>query len=279
MLAGAVRDDVLRSPRYRWLAPRFAERIAAREAPKARTYADAVKRTKRRLHQVFGAYGLDLHPDDVARRLQDAKADGPDALRDTCRALMERHVSTRERLPVLDRFYAEIYAITGRPGTIIDVACGLGPLALGWIGVPPGGRYDALDVDRRIVEIAAACLAAYDVRGRAELRDVVADPPDQSADVAFLLKSVPCLDHQGEGSALRVLDTVRARHAVISFPTRSLAGSARGMAAHYRNRIKQLLAGRDWTIHETVIGNELIVVVEKGEQPAPVACRTGSEIG
>src|SRR5688572_21566220 len=53
-------DDVLArvgaSRRYRWVAEAVVARLAEEEIPKARNLADAEKRTKRRLHQIFGAY-------------------------------------------------------------------------------------------------------------------------------------------------------------------------------------------------------------------------------
>src|SRR5919197_5605870 len=111
-IAGAdeVTGEVLRSRRYRWLAADVVRRLARVEAPKARTRAEAVKRTKRRLHQIFGAYVFDVRPERALRRLAEASASGGAAgLQEACRTLLGQHASTRERLPILGPFYERIF--------------------------------------------------------------------------------------------------------------------------------------------------------------------------
>lgn len=49
-------DRVLDAPRYRALDRALVTRLAAEELPRARNADDAVKRVKRRLHQVAGAF-------------------------------------------------------------------------------------------------------------------------------------------------------------------------------------------------------------------------------
>src|ERR671924_466114 len=113
-LVSGVVAEVLRSPRHRWLASDVVTRVAATESPKARTQADAVKRTKRRLHQAFGAYLGDLRPEAALDQLTAAwRSADPGAFEQVCRRLLAQHASTRERLPVLETFYREIFAHTG----------------------------------------------------------------------------------------------------------------------------------------------------------------------
>jgi 16S rRNA (guanine(1405)-N(7))-methyltransferase len=261
-LDGVV-SEVLASRRYRWLAPEFVARLAGDAVRRTRRPADAVKETKRRLHQVFGAYVQDLDHKRMINALESAASEGPDALRETARGLMSQHASTRERLPALDRFYRELFAVTGPPRHVLDLACGLAPLALPWMTLPAGARYDAIDVDRRFVQIAHTCLRLFGVDGDAALRDVAGDPPSRPADVALLLKAVPCFEQQAPGSAARVLDAVHARWLVVSFPTRSLGGTGKGMVSHYRAMMEQLSAARAWRVHELLLPVELVFVVEK----------------
>ncbi|HEU5316003.1 MAG TPA: methyltransferase [Chloroflexota bacterium] len=259
-----VVDEVLESRRYRWLARDFVTRIASDAVKRTRRPSDAVKETKRRLHQAFGAYVDTLRADRVITSLQRAAAQGDAALRRTAQELMAEHASTRERLPVLDAFFADVFAVTGRPTTVLDLACGLGTLALPWLDLPPGGVYHACDVDQRFVHIAHAALAAFGVEGSATLCDVAAQAPETRADVALLLKAVPCLEQQAPGSAARLLDAVQARWLVVSFPTRSLGGAAKGMVSHYREVMAALLSARGWQAQELLFPRELAFVVEAG---------------
>jgi 16S rRNA (guanine(1405)-N(7))-methyltransferase len=273
----SVVADILQSRRYRHLAPSFVERLARQETRRAKGHADTVKRTKRRLHQVFGAYVFDLEPAAIVESLARAQPKGSEAIREICRRLMAQHSSTRERLPVLDDFYRQIFAITGAPQTVLDLACGLGPLAIPWMDLPRGARYYAYDIDRRLVDVAAGCLQVFGLEGGASLRDIVADVPEETADVALLLKSVPCLGQQDPGSGARVIAAVKAPHVVVSFPTRSLGGAGKGMTAHYRNVMHQIANGHLWTVREILFASELVYVVHKS--PAATALQSARAAG
>lgn len=257
-----VRARVATSRRYRWVADVVVERLIAEEIPRSRNVADAEKRTKRRLHQIFGAYTGQADYTRALLEIATARAHGGDALRDACRAAMAQHASTRERLPILDTFYERIFAVTGVPAMLVDIACGLNPLALPWMGLPQGSRYVAYDIDQQLMDTVRGFLDLMEVAHRAELRDVVSDPPDDVCDVALLLKSIPCLDQQGSTVTLDVLRAIRARWVVVSFPTQSLGGRGKGMAETYRTRFAELLAALHWTSHEIALPGELVYVCE-----------------
>jgi 16S rRNA (guanine(1405)-N(7))-methyltransferase len=265
------------SRRYRWVADEVVARLAAEEIPKSRNLAEAEKRTKRRLHQIFGAY---TGQPDYARLLLDiaqAHASGGDAaLRAACRAAMAQHASTRERLAILDEFYARVFAVTGTPTTIVDIACGLNPLALPWMHLPNECRYHAYDIDSAMLDFVSGFLDLMRVAHRAELRDLVAEPPDDICDVALMLKAVPCLDQQHPDAAAAILRAIRARHVIVSFPTRSLGGHGKGMARSYRARFEELRDSgfriRDSEPVEIDFAGELVFVIEgleRGDLHAP----------
>ena len=117
------------------------------------------------------------------------------------------------------------------------------------MGLPPSIQYFAYDVDQRLVQLVDGFLdpPATCPTWR-ELRDVVARPPGEPADVALLLKSAPCLDQQAPGAARRLLEALPARHVVLSYPNRSLGGAGKGMVAHYRAHLEGMLAGTGWEV-------------------------------
>ena len=256
-----VVSAVLAARRYRHLDPHFVTRIARDVCRHARRAKDATDETKRRLHQVYGAYVQDLPIERFTAELEATMGDGA-AQRETALRLMRAHASTRERVDVLDTFYTDVFALTGAPRRLLDLACGFGPLALPWMALPAGATYHAFDVDARYVTLAHTCLRVFGVDGSAALRDVAAQPPDEEADVALLLKSVPCLEQQAAGSAARLLDTLRVGHVVVSFPTRSLGGAGKGMISTYRGMMERLMAGRTWRVRELLFPLELVFVAE-----------------
>lgn len=260
-MTAEIVERVLRSSRYRDVDRTLLARLAAEELPRARNEDDAVKRVKRRLHQAVGAFR------GASRASAMAAAWSGDLSEPTFRAVcadaLLSHASTRERVPHVDSFYAGIWAHTGRPARVLDLGCGLGPLALPWMGLAADSTYVASDVDRRPLATVAEFLELVGQPHRIDVRDLVADPPTETADVALLLKLVTTLDRQDEEAVARLLRGLRVRHAVVSLPARSLGGRGKGMERTYRDRLERLVAdaGRVRAVAEASVPNELVFVL------------------
>lgn len=243
---------------YRDLCPELVRRLAAREWAHRKDFRAALKATRSRLHQVAGAF-LGGRPDYThwVETLRRAKGD-PLAFREACRRLMAHQASTRERLPILERFYPTLLGNLPPLHSVVDLACGLHPLGLPWMGFPAQAEYYAFDIYGGLVEFLNGFFALAPIAGRAEVRDIVHDPPALRADLAFLLKAVPCLDRLDRDGVARLLDTVDARYWIISFPVRSLHGREKGMVRTYEARFRELAAGRDWELERFLFPTELV---------------------
>jgi 16S rRNA (guanine(1405)-N(7))-methyltransferase len=255
-----VVERVRRSARYRDVDSAMLERLAAEELPRARNVDDAVKRVKRRLHQAVGAFrGAGRRPALAAA--WNGHLDDPD-FRAACADAMRGHASTRERLPHLDTFFADIWSVTGRPRRVLDLGCGLNPLALPWMGLGDA-TYEAVDVDERPLATVREFLGLVGQPHRVTHRDLVAAPSPEPADVALLLKLVTTLDRQDPAAAARLVSGLRVAHAVVSFTTRTLGGRRRGMERTYRDRLARLVedVGRVTEVHEASVTSELVFVL------------------
>lgn len=259
---------VLASSRYRDVDRALLTRLAVEELPRARNADDAAKRVKRRLHQAVGAY----RGRAAARTGEELRAtwtgEWDEPMRDACRRALERHASTRERIGELERFYAEAWDAVGAvPGSVLDLACGLNPLALPFMGLDASAEYLACDVDGRVLEEVEAFLALVGQPHRTWACDLVTGAPTDAADVALLLKTVPLLDRQDPAAAARVLSGLQVKHAVVSFPARSLGGRGR-LERAYRSRMEGLigeLGPRVASSKELRFGSELAYVLAMGE--------------
>ena len=277
----AVAEAVAEARRYRAVDPSVVRRLAREELGRARGRDDAVKRVKRRLHQAVGAYRPGAGGAGLARdleRLTTARQRDPSGaeLRAVCHRLLARHASTHERLPFLDRFYTAIWdVIGGAPASLADLGCGLAPLALPWMALPPATPYHAIDADVAAIQLVDGFLSLLGQPHVAEARDLAAPFTAPAADVALLLKLVPILDRQDPAAALRLLRSLQVRHVVLSFPVRSLGGRRRGMETTYRRRVDSLLADLGSGVEdvaEASVPNELVAVVTlRGANAAPSA--------
>ena len=249
-------ERVRRSARYRGVDPALVARLAAEELPNARNTEDAVKRVKRRLHQAVGAF---RQPAPAVGRWP---VEDRVALQDACRAAMAGHASTRERLPHLDTFYPRLWALTGVPRHLLDLGCGMNPLALPWMDIEDAA-YVAIDADAGTLATIEGFLAAVGQPHASVARDLVAEPWTGGTDVALLLKLVTTLDRQDRDAATHLLQGLDARHAVVSFTTRTLGGRRSGMERTYRDRLDRLVAesGRVRAVAEASVPNELVFVL------------------
>jgi 16S rRNA (guanine(1405)-N(7))-methyltransferase len=252
------------SRKYRFLCDDALVRTARWAAARRSGTRDVVKAAKQKLHQVCGAY-LDAFDAGALERLMKAlPADAPEgALRQTCLTILRQQASTRERIPFMAEAYAEIFRRTTRPHVIVDLACGLNPFALPWMGLPPGATYYACDMDSRIVSAVNRFFSHLGGQQSAVCCDVLVSSPPVEADVAFLLKSAPCLERQQKGAAVDILRRVNAQHLVVSFPTRSLGGRDKGIYGHYRSVMSRAAEALGVRAEEVAYPNETFYLLTK----------------
>jgi 16S rRNA (guanine(1405)-N(7))-methyltransferase len=254
---------VLSSGKYRHVSPEFVKAIGARELAVRPNLKAAIKATKNALHQAGGAFvDAPIRYDRALAALRDAAGD-PDALRAACRTIMATHTSTRERLPILDKFYAETLVAIPAPARVLDVACGLNPLARPWMPFPESTEYVAYDIYGDQIAFLNDYFALAGIPGRAESRDVIGRPPDEAADLALILKALPCLEAVDRNAPARLLDATRAPWLLVSFPAQTLGGRRKGMAAHYETGFRRLLDERGWPAERFEFATELAFLVKK----------------
>jgi len=146
---------------------------------------------------------------------------------------------------------------------VLDLACGLNPFAFPWMGLPREIAYHACDIDQRIVSAVDAFFDLLGVAHSAACADVLVSVPEVEADVALLLKTLPCLERQEKGAGAAVLREVRARHVVVSFPAQSLGGREKGMREHYREEMRRIEEELDAGAEEIEFPNETFYVLTK----------------
>jgi 16S rRNA (guanine(1405)-N(7))-methyltransferase len=259
----AIVDAVFDSRKYDALSPEFVHAIAVAEARKGRSFKETVKATKNQLHQSAAAYqtgrmDYDRWFDELSTAYTSASIDDR---RQVLLSVLARHRSTAERLPILNDFYTTIFAHLPPVQSVLDVACGFNPLAHAWMPLNQGALYFACDVFADQVEFLNRFFGLAGIKGEAETRDVIQNPPSQPVDLVLILKTIPCLEQIDRHAGQRLLDTVDARHLVVTYPVRSLGGRAKGMAAHYAAHFHNLVDNRGWHYQQLDFSEELVFVV------------------
>jgi 16S rRNA (guanine(1405)-N(7))-methyltransferase len=260
-LVAAVRAGA----RYRHIHPDLVRQIAAQELAKGRKLKEAVKATRNKLHQVGGAYqeeGIDYAP--AQEELDGLPPDlhAPE-LQDFCRRMLSQHASTRERLPILDEFYRHIISSLGAVESVLDVACGLNPLARAWMPLQPDAAYYACDIYADMVEFLNLFFEHTRQPGEAWLCDLVKQIPAQPVQLALVLKTISCLEQLDKSIGRRLLDSLQAEYILVSFPAQSLGGRSKGMLHNYEAHFHELIAGSGWQVDRYEFPTELAFLIDK----------------
>lgn len=256
---------VLASAKYRAILPDLVRAIARRELAAGASPKEADKAVRSKLHQVAASYlSGRMRYDAWLVEMTSAREEGADALRRACREVMARHASTRERLPILNTFFATTLVGIEPIRSVLDVACGLNPLAIPWMPLAPVAHYVACDIYRDLMAFLGPLMRLLGVTGSAQWRDVVHNPPDdEEVDLALLLKAIPCLEQLDKEAGRRLLERLSARHILVSFPVASLGGRGKGMVEHYDAHMRALLLERPWRAERYLFETELAYLVSK----------------
>jgi 16S rRNA (guanine(1405)-N(7))-methyltransferase len=203
--------------------------------------------------------------DAVIASLVDARNSGSgEAFREVVTCILHQHASTKERLPILGEFYSRIWDRIGPPKRILDLACGLAPVAFPWMGLDSDVCYHGYDIDCERIRFLNRFFELVDLRPLATVQDVIAETPKESADAAFLLKAVPSFERDEKGSSIRILRELNVENIVVSFPVKSLGGRSKGMEENYASLMREMVAGERWRVEEIPFETEQVFVLRKG---------------
>jgi len=251
------------SPKYRHVCIEIIRTLGSRELQRTGSLKKAIKATRKKLHQIAGAYFL-TRPKYEAwlKRLREARETGsPQAFRQACIEIMKHHHSTSMRLENIDEFYSAVFSRLPPIHSIADVACGFHPLAIPWMRLSSPARYYAYDIYEDLIEFLKRFMNLAGVEGYVEVRDIIRNPPQVKVDLAFILNTIPVLEQIEKGAGIRLLNTVKADYKVVSFPAKSLSGKDKGMRGYYED-VFQRMSQKHWDVWKLETANELIYIIK-----------------
>jgi 16S rRNA (guanine(1405)-N(7))-methyltransferase len=256
--------QVRRGKKYRQISEVLLSHIGADELEKRSSFKGAVKATRNKLHQVGTLYFE--RTIDYARAIEamiDARQEGEDELRRHAIKLMQSHTSTRERIGILPELYTQLMELLPEPRVVLDVACGLNPLAYLWMNLPPSTQYHAFDIFSDLIEFVGRVLDLYGVSSTAQVRDIIHEPPAMEADLALVLKSLPCLEQIEKGAGRSLLEALNSRFVAVSYPVQGVGGRAKGMRDNYQEQFETIMTGLDYGVQRLEFTTELVFLIDK----------------
>lgn len=234
--------------------------LVEQELAKGRSTKETVKAVRNKLHQIGSAY--QEKPIDYAQLLRRLAAlptelRSPE-LRAFCLEAMRNHTSTRERLGFLESFYSEPLAGIGPIHSLLDLACGLNPLALSWMPLAADAQIEVCDIYADMTAFLNAFFTHTAVNGSATSCDLLQQIPERPVQLALLLKTIPCLEQVDKTIGRRLLQTIQAEYMLVSFPVHSLGGRGKGMRQNYDQHFQGLTAELPWKVTRFDFPGELV---------------------
>ena len=261
----ALAESVQANRKYTNITASLVQRLSQSALDRGLSGKAAVKDVRNKLHQVGGAY-FKQSPDYTAATEQLASLPNDfhaPEVKSFCLTQMQSHASTAERLSILPEFFQTCLASIAPVTSVLDLACGLNPLALPWMPLAEGCTYQACDIYLDMMAFVDTFLGHFLPGSQAFPCDLVSGPPQTQFKVAFLLKTIPCLEQVDKQIGLSLLEQIQADHILVSFPAKSLGGRNKGMPEFYRDHFYALIEGRPWQVQEFSFPTEIAFLVSK----------------
>ncbi len=256
---------VQKSTKYKHVDPNLIRSLGSQALTRQSNLKTAIKSTKNKLHQIGGAYWQ--HKTHYAKWLNElenaSRSESPQDLRTVCAEIMAYHASTQERLPMLEHFYCKLFNVLPPVGSILDLACGLNPLAIPWMPLTSETHYYTCDIYQDTIDFLNQFLHLINQKGNAQVCDIIHHCPTQAVDVAFVLKTLPCLEQVHQSAGVQLLENINASIMLVSFPVRSLTGKNKGMSTHYEVNFREKIQDKNWSIERLEFPSELVFIVKK----------------
>ena len=265
LLLARLSTDIQASRKYRGLdLPQETLRdLLEQELTKGRSGNVALQAVREKLHNIIAPYLGDPDYQAAAFMLDEAVRSGDENnIQAASLKILATHASTRERIPMLQSFYQRLWAVTGVPGSIFDLACGLHPFGLPWMGLPLETQYHAYDLHTPRIELINHFFSLLGRVPLAIVQDVLVSPPQIQADVALFFKEAHRFEQRQKGCNRPFFEALNVRWLLVSLPAADLSGH-HSLLERQRSLMDSILAGLDWPVQEILIENELVFCVRK----------------
>jgi len=260
-----ILDAVLSRKKYHRIAPDLIRSIIRAELDKGRKKKPALKAVLSKLHQIGSAY-FSLSPSyqEWENELNSLPKElGDVAVKSFCKKILQTHSSSSERMPIMNRFFKEILSPLKPINSILDLACGFNPLAIPWMPIHSKTKYTGCDIFQDMIGFLNTFYTHFEYNATFYTFDLLNFEIPGAFQIAFILKSLPCLNQINKGVGTEFLDAIPAEWIVVSYPIGSLSGKKKGMRQHYTQQFQEIIEGRNWLVKEFLFPTELAFLIKK----------------
>lgn len=258
-------DQVRRSAKYAKINESLVREIILAETRKWKNTKEIIKSTRNKLHQVGSAFQESIIPYEQWTNEINTLGESINSplVMEFINRCLPLHSSTGERSSFITSFFNQTLAPIQPVESILDLACGFTPLCIPWIPVAKDLKYTGIDIYSDMISFLNSFFNHFNLDHEFISGNILENIPKQKAHVAFLLKTLPCLEQVDKTIGTRLLDEIQSQNILVSFPSRSLGGRSKGMAVNYEKHFTQLIEGHNWRVTKTEFPNEIAFLIQK----------------
>ncbi len=258
-------ERILSAPKYRDLGlnTHTITQLIHQEALNQPSQKGLLKSVRRKLHNIVAPYLGEPDYEKLIEQLselQDTSLESKE-VRSFCQNILSQHASTAERLPNLDVFYNQLFQKTGKPNTILDLACGLHPIGFPFMGLPLSTRYYAYDIIQPRIDFINTFFIKLGLAPLAENRDILVSPPSIHADLGLFFKEAHRFEKRTPGCNRSFWAHLDVDILAVSLPVVDLSGK-HNLTDRHRRLIQENLP-QNHGVFEMLIENEIIFLISQ----------------
>ncbi len=238
------------------------ENLICEELKNRRNLKEVEKAVREKMHQIIALYLGDPDYKAASLELANAAAEGPSEIKAFCLKMLSCHTSSRERIPVMETFYEQIFKRIGKPASILDLACAMDPFSFPWMGLSPETEYHPYDIHRPRIDLINQYFSAIKMKPLGEVRDILLNPPEIKADAAFFFKEAHRFEARCKGCNREFWKSLKVEWLVVTLPAENLTGQHQ-MREREFGLVEKSTENLGWKTEEFEIADEMIFCIHK----------------
>jgi 16S rRNA (guanine(1405)-N(7))-methyltransferase len=209
-----------------------------------------IKDVRSRLRPIFGIFQMKLNKREAALEQDDFLT------------ILKTHASTKERLQIYPQLYSEIFAITKKPKSILDLGCGMNPFSFPFMNLKTV-KYIASDISDSDLDFINRYFIKHDLPSETQTIDL--RKPEESfklkADICFMFKLLDSVETKGHKLAEEIITNLSCKWIVASFAKKGIKGTP--MNHTYRGWIERMLDRINLKYWKLDYPDEIFYIIKK----------------
>ena len=233
------------------------------ELKRSKNFKFIVKNTRALLRKIYGMYTTK----DIVKRNQYLEELKKSNNIEIYKKILSLHISTKERLGFYNSLYKEIFNITGKPNSILDISSGLNPFSIIFMNLN-NITYVATELNKEDCNFLNEFFKIKKINGKTiqlNLFDITKKDLFRNLDnfdVCFLFKVFDTIELSKKHKLSElIIKNVAARFVIVSFSTKVL--STKKMNFPKRGWIELMLKRLNYSFNVIEKENEIFYVIRK----------------